>query len=233
MELNTILNNAGELISNANKLLGNIAMANNSRITIFDEPTGSGSDALRRILESGNGSQSSKNLKKILLAISIAREASHGKENTIDPEKLAQEVDFGVSQAHSSYDAQSGRKSAEQAVDELFDRLAVYTVNTCELAIDSFKGKAKTMADAVIEKGLDKLIDTVTNVLATKFPTVRAAAPYVHTVVNNAKPVIRKALHKGIDILAEEAKQVMNSTVNTAKNALATIGKKAIKVLFG
>lgn len=229
MDLNTLLNQAGDKIIEANQLLGDLSLATGVEAT--DNNDG-GSDAIQEVLEAGNGSKKSQNLKKLLAAAAIAKELAQGKGANVDPESVAANVDAGTSKVHAAYDTQTGRKSADQAIEELLDRGAVYAVQISEKAIDTIAEKAHAVADIVVEKGLDKVVDVTINAIATKFPTVRKAAPYVKAVVNMAKPVIKKVVHTGIDILANVAKKAMKVAVGKAKTLAVKIGKKLSNALF-
>lgn len=229
MDLNILLNQAGDKIAEASQLLGDLAMA--TGVDANDNNAG-GSDAIQEVLEADNGSKKSQNLKKLLAAAAIAKELAQGKEANVDPVSVAANVDAGTSKVHAAYDTQTGKKTADQAIEEVLDRGAVYAVQISEMAIDYIAGKAHTMADVVVEKGLDKVVDVVINAIATKFPTVRTAAPYVKAVVNMAKPVIKKVVHAGIDILANVAKKAMKVAMGIAKTLAVKIGKKLSNALF-
>lgn len=229
MDLNTVLNQAGDKITEANQLIGDLTLS--SEVDIQDDNVG-GSDVIQEVLDTGNGSKKSQNLKKLLAAAAIAKEFAEGKGAKVDPVSIAANVDSGTSKVHAAYDTQAGKKTVDQAFEDLLDRSAVYVVHIAEKAIDTLAVRAHTLADVVVEKGLDKVVDVTINAIATKFPTVRSAAPYVKNVVNMAKPTIKKVVHAGINTMAYAAKKTMKVTVKRAKTVAVKIGKKLSNKLF-
>lgn len=229
MDLNTVLNQAGDKITEANWLLGDLALS--TGVDIQNDNAG-GSDAIQEVLEAGNGSRKSQNLKKLLAAAAIAKEIAQGKGASVDPVSMAANVDAGASKVHAAYDSQTGKKTVDQAIEDLLDRSAVYVVHIAEKAIDTVATNAHLLAEVVVEKGLDKVVDVAISAIATKFPAVRSVAPYVKTVVNMAKPTIKKVVHAGIDTMAYSAKKAMKVAVERTKTIAVKIGKKLSNSLF-
>lgn len=231
MDINERLNQVGDKIKDASQWLENISLSSES---ILPKEDGSvGYEAIKDSLDAGNGSEKSKKLKKMLAAAAIAVKQAKKEVNTVEPTSLAASVDYGASRVHAAYDTQIGRKTVDQVVDELIDRQAVYAVQVCDKAIDKLKTTAKTMADVVVYKGLDRVVDIVGNAVANVYPPARAAIPFVKTIVNAAKPTIRKVLHKGIDQLAEYSKNFMKKAVTKVKSLAVSVKNKIANALFG
>lgn len=231
MDINERLNQVGDKITEASQWLENVSLAND---TVLPDNDGSaGYETIKEVLDAGNGSEKSKKLKKLLAAAAIAVKQAKKEVDAVEPTSLAASVDYGASRVHAAYDTQIGRKTIDQAVDGLIDRQAVYAVHVCDKAIGTLKTTAKTMADVVVYKGLDKVVDVVGNAVATVFPPARAAIPFVKTIVKAAKPVVRKVIHQGIDQLAEHAKNFMKKAVAMVKNLAVSVKNKIANFLFG
>lgn len=231
MDINERLNQVGDKINEASQWLENVALANNC---VLPENDGSsGYESIKDALDAGNGSDKSKKLKKMLAAAAIAVKQAKKEVDAVEPVSLAASVDYGTSRVYAAYDTQIGRKTIDQAVDGLIDRQAVYAVHVCDKAIDTLKTTAKTMADVVVHKGLDRVVDVVGNAVATVYPPARAAIPFVKAIVNTAKPAIRKVLHNGIEQLADYAKDSMKQSVEKVKTLAVSVKNKITNFLFG
>lgn len=230
MDWNELLNQAGDRITEAGQLIENISLAED--IDFGGNESIGGSDKITEVLEAGSGSKQSSNLKKILAAAAIAKEQAQGTAASIDATALAANIDNAATRVHAAYDVATGKKTAEEAVENILDRAAVYVVHISEEAIDKLTGTSKTLANVVVDKGLDRVVDIIGNAIAKKFPPARLAIPIVKTVVNAAKPAIRKVLHTGIDVLAGTAKTTIKSTISQAKSVITKVSKKAISKIF-
>ena len=228
MDLNATLNWVGDKIYDANRLLSNIGLATD--IPIAEGETGEGPELIEEVLKTSFGSEKANKLKKLLAAASIADKALKGEP--IVPVTLAATTDRAVSQAQASYKVESGEISAEKALDVLIDRSATYAVHAAKKAIDGLTKDAHEVADVVVDKGIDYVVNTVEVTVATVFPPARFVIPYVKAVVDNAKPIVRDVIHKGINKVSKVAKTSVNKIISSAKTIEHKVVSKLKKIFY-
>lgn len=227
MDLNATLNWVGDKIYDANRLLSNVGLATD--IPITEGETGEGSELIEEVLKTSFGSEKANKLKKLLAAASIADKALKGEP--IVPVTLAATTDRAVSQAQAAYRVENNEISAEQALDVLIDRSATYAVHAVKRAIDGLTEGAHMVADVVVNKGIDKVVDVVGIAASSVFPPAKFAVPYVKAVVDNAKPVVRNVVHKGINIVSHAARTAVKKAVSYVSTTAKTIGHNAMNFL--
>lgn len=227
MDISATLNWAGDKIVEANRLLGNTGLA--IEIPSSEEVTGEGSELIEKVLKTDFGSDKANKLKKLLAAAAIAEKASIGEP--VAPVTVAATADRAVSQAQAAYKVENNEISAEQALDVLIDRSMTYAVHAAKRAIDGLTEGAHMVADVVVNKGIDKVVDVVGIAVSSVFPPARFAVPYVKAVVDNAKPVVRDVVHKGINIVSHAARTAVKKAVSYVSTTAKTIGHNAMNFL--
>ena len=150
-------------------------------------------------LQSSNGSDEELKFKqKFVRKLVIANRT--GKlpfDLPKDPLELVSIVDEAANRIKTSYQVSVEELYPEEAVNELIDRGAARLCTVCDKLIDKH-------TDTVVKVGMD--------IITKIYPPAKAIEPYVQVIVHNSKPIIKAAVHNGINQIAKFSKSVIKKT---------------------
>ena len=132
-----------------------------------------------------------------------------------DPLELVSIVDEAANRIKTSYQVSVEELYPEEAVNELIDRGAARLCTVCDKLIDKY-------ADTVVKVGMD--------IITKIYPPAKAIEPYVQVIVHNSKPIIKAAVHNGINQIAKFSKSVIKKTaVEMSKTIQSKIRSSLLK----
>ena len=128
------------------------------------------------------------------------------------PVEIASAVDEGLTQLKVAYQTATGTLDSIEATDVLIDRLAVRTI---------------TVMDRVIEKGMPVVLDKLCMAMTKIYPPAIAVAPIIKSAERYVTVATKVVVRKGIRILAQAAKPIVQRTVAKVKS----VAKKVLNFL--
>ena len=174
------------------------------------------------------GSKSDTDMKKILAGAAVL--AKHIgvlplPKELQQPAAIAAAVDEGLNQMKVAHKVAVGVIEADEAIDKLVD----FAVARVAAAIDNAVPKIKMLADQAVEKYTPMVINMVCSAIEEMCPPAAAVTTMVRSFSPYITTVAKKAVRKGIDIVASTSKKVLAVVATGVK----TLGKKAKSFLFG
>ena len=119
------------------------------------------------------------------------------------PVEIASAVDEGLTQLKVAYQTATGALDSIEAMDVLIDRIAV---------------RAITVMDKVIEKGMPVVLDKLCMVMTKIYPPAIAVVPVIKSAERYITVATKVVVRKGIRILAQAAKPIVQRTVAKVKS---------------
>lgn len=138
-------------------------------------------------------------------------------EKYANPQSIGAIADTAVETIKIAYDVATGKMSVDDAID--------YGVKIAA-------AKAKTAVDYLIDKGTPIVADWVMDKIESVFPPAKVLRPKVLKVAQVVAPKVKKLAHKGIDYLADRAKEYLKEKVKPLERVGAVVGA-AIKSIGG
>lgn len=134
-----------------------------------------------------------------------------------NPQSIAAIADKTVETIKLAHDVATGEMDVDKEID--------YRVKKAE-------AWAKTAVDYLIDKGTPIVADRVTDMIVSVCPAAEVLRPKVHKVAQVVAPKVKKLAHKGIDYLADRAKEYLKEKVKPLERVGAVVGA-AIKSIGG
>ena len=148
--------------------------------------SGEPSKTATEFLESKFGSEKEKDYKRImaLSAVAAGMEAS--------PEEIASAVDEAAARTKTAYKVETGELDITQVAEVVIDHAA-----------------ARLNAFIQSKLNMERIAETVSNVVAYVFPPARVAKTFIKATVMKVEPVVRKCITAGINLVANCAKKAV------------------------
>lgn len=116
-------------------------------------------------------------------------------------ETVATAVDEGFDQVKTAYMVGTGKMTAEEKIDYFVDKAAV---------------RVSSIADKLVHKGFKWLTTKGASIVERTFPKLTPVVKVAKCVLRFVEPVARKAVRKGVKLVAEGAKNVAKTVVKAA-----------------
>jgi hypothetical protein len=129
-----------------------------------------------------------------------------------DPVAIASTIDEGLTRIKVAYKIDQGDFTSQEAADYIVDKVAA---------------RAIAQTEKIIEKGVPIVLDAACVALTNICPPAAAIVPIIKLSEKYITPVVKEVVRKGINILAEGAKEIVSSVIEGVK----AIGK-TIKDVF-
>lgn len=124
------------------------------------------------------------------------------------PIEIASAVDEGLTRLKVAYKTATGDLDSIEAVDALIDRAAVRAIAVC---------------DKLIEKGMPLLLDKLCLAITKIYPPAATVVPIIKNSERYITVGTKLAVRKGINILANNAKPVIQKAVTAVKSVATKV----------
>ncbi|MDD5792560.1 MAG: hypothetical protein PUD22_08260 [Erysipelotrichaceae bacterium] len=161
-------------------------------------------------------------LKKIIAAaiVTAAEKGVLPIPMEMSPEAIASLVDEGLTRMKVAYKVANGDLNAIKATEAVINHSMARVVTV-----------VRKLADKLIDQTLPIVADAAVNAVSMVYPQAQLLKPYVRQVLPYVGPMVKQAVHIGINRIAEMAKPVVKSIItsiaaegkticSTLKNAL-------------
>lgn len=128
-----------------------------------------------------------------------------------DPVAIASTIDEGLTRIKVAHKIAEGDITSQQATDYIIDKAAA---------------RAIALSEKIIEKGVPIALDAVCVALTNICPPAATIVPIIKLSEKYITPVVKKVVRKGINILAEGAKEIVSSAIEGVK----AIGKTILSI---
>ena len=130
-------------------------------------------------------------------------------------EIISETVDDGLDKGKTNYKVGIGEMAAEKAFEYFVDKATV---------------RVAKVADKLVDKGFDWVINKGPVLIETRFPKLIPVVEVVKHVLTVAKPVVRKAVQKGVQVLGRVVKAAGKTVVSVAKKTFSAVKSSVSKV---
>lgn len=125
-----------------------------------------------------------------------------------DPVAIASTIDEGLTRIKVAYKIDQGDITFQEATDYIVDKVAARTI---------------ALSEKIIEKGVPIVLDAACVALTNICPPAAAIVPIIKLSEKYITPVVKEVVRKGINILAEGAKEIVSSAIEGVKTIGETI----------
>lgn len=125
-----------------------------------------------------------------------------------DPVAIASTIDEGLTRIKVAHKIAQGDFTSQDAADYIVDKVAA---------------RAIAQTEKIIEKGVPIVLDAACVALTNICPPAATIVPIIKLSEKYITPVVKKVVRKGINILAEGAKEIVSSAIEGVKTIGETI----------
>lgn len=125
-----------------------------------------------------------------------------------DPVAIASTIDEGLTRIKVAHKIAQGDFTSQDAADYIVDKVAA---------------RAIAQTEKIIEKGVPIVLDAACVALTNICPPAAAIVPIIKLSEKYITPVVKEVVRKGINILAEGAKEIVSSAIEGVKTIGETI----------
>ena len=125
-----------------------------------------------------------------------------------DPVAIASTIDEGLTRIKVAHKIAQGDFTSQEAADYIVDKVAA---------------RAIAQTEKIIEKGVPIVLDAACVALTKICPPAAAIVPIIKLSEKYITPVVKEVVRKGINILAEGAKEIVSSAIEGVKTIGETI----------
>lgn len=168
--------------------------------------------------------------RKRIIATAIIKGIREGAIESMSAPDIASLIDEGITRMTVAHQVGDGQMDSVEAMDVLIDHAAVRVITIADDLITKVeKGllkKSDIIADTLVDQAATGL-----KVLASAFPPTRVLVPFIDTIAQYIKPIVRTVVKKGITIIANVARTVVKKVVPFIAEKVKQ-GFRSLKRLF-
>lgn len=165
-------------------------------------------------------------MRRIIAKAVIVSVKNNTMEVPAEAESIASLVDEGLTKMKVAYQVEN---DGEYDLADAFKEMVDHQISRIATIADHAITKAEKIALEKSDKVTDTVIDFAAKGLkavACAFPPARPLAKFIEAGAQYIKPIARKAVKKGIQVLANTAKTFVKKAVPIVKKAVSFVGRK-------
>lgn len=178
------------------------------------------SQALKQMMDADLDDPLETKYKKLLaLSTLIAQQKEVLPEDIVyeNSTELATMIDDSITRVKVAYQVASHGLDLDKAADYLIDKAAARVSATVDVAFES------GVAGEMMTDGIIIASSAIPYVGPAISSTLQSCRPMVREVVRLVEKPIRNLIHKGINIISEQAKPIVHETIRTVKHMFKSL----------